>query len=160
MNMQSALRENTADTPPAINERSHRITIVLSEKAAKNLDQLKTDNESASFGELVRRSMQLLHRVYFRIGMPKSINAPETAPMTHRVQAIISHQTVMRIEELCKLEAKFISSQKEEEDVSKSEIVRTALELYAAVSEAQREMRDFIIEGRTGKISSSLALAP
>jgi len=126
--------------------------LVLPREAVCEMDELKALNECASYGEIIRRAVHLLERATLKTGIDcwKDVGE-ENLKMSHRLQVIISSQTLTRIEDLSQLGGSLNS---------KSKVIRAALQLYANVSKAQREMRDYDIKGPRGTIKSSLVVMP
>lgn len=138
--------------PAASAEVSHRLQLVLSPDAASSLIELRDRNGCASYSETIRRAVDFLYRVVMAIGVPSSLGTQEKSePLTARVPVTLNSVTYRRINELSEMEGGL---------KSKSEVIRSALELYSEASENQINMKEKNIIGPKGQLNSSLAFMP
>ncbi len=114
--------ESPVDTE-ALSTDSRRLQMLMSKISLERLNHLKEKTEAASYGEVVRRALQVYENVFEDIDFIKSDDKVSEGLNDERIHVIIPAKTFDRIERL----------QAKDSALSYSEIIRRALTAYEKV---------------------------
>jgi hypothetical protein len=126
-----------------LNSPSHRLQMLMSEYTLSRLSFIRDVTEATSYGEVVRRALQLFEEMIelYDINVSSQEEGTGEYRQSVRIQVVLPEKSMERLQRL----------KNKMPGASFAEIIRRALSVYAEFCSARKEKKSWIAKTEDGK---------